>query len=174
MTTHVSGTTPLKGEALLAELEALLPRLRRFALILTGEETLARTILKELCTRVLAVEDPLPGGEAFAQLVFSELYVIWHDDVGSGRVIPPKAETSAALFAELCRPQGEAGRILGAFLAGLPPKQRMLLLLVHGEGLSYAEAAEVLALPHDAALSLAAEASQALTERIGLGEEAAA
>jgi RNA polymerase sigma-70 factor (ECF subfamily) len=101
----------------------------------------------------------------------SRVYSIWLDDLRGRR--EPMAQTRAdedllrLRLTEWGRDDLEAPELAG-FLAALPPQQRAAILLVHGEGLTYEEAAAVLDTPAETVSSRVSRALAGLVERLGL------
>ncbi|NKF24615.1 sigma-70 family RNA polymerase sigma factor [Solimonas marina] len=158
-----------------AELRALLPRLRRFALQLTQDPQAADDLVQSSLERALTrAGGKRPEGDLRAWL-FSILYRRFVDEQRRQK----RFSRVLALFG--ARDAGQASSpedtivahsILAA-LAALPAEQRALLLLVSVEGLSYQEAANALDLPIGTVMSRLSRARQAL-RRLSDGDAAPA
>ena len=124
-------------------------RLRRFAFALTGakadaEDLLQNTVVKILKKGLPDYDDPVPW-------MLTICKNLWIDEVRSREVrLRAVNEGALALETETERmtPEGQIDveKTL-AHLASLPENNRQALSLVAVEGLSYAEAAEVLEVP---------------------------
>lgn len=161
-----------------ADLIALLPRLRRFARALAGSADHADDLVQEACERALRGKASFVPGTRFDAWVFRILRNAWLD---THRRRAARGGDHAALdpFADL---PGEDGRRTSAArddvmdaeraLLRLPPEQREALVLTCIEGLTFAEAAEVLGIPAGTVMSRSARARIALAEALGRGRTA--
>lgn len=152
-----------------------LPRLYKFALVLTANEELARGLLRGT---VKALNTRNEWREEDAQqltVAFRRMYALWSakmdEDPGIHRKCPPDANLFAAAL-----PRGPlTGNLQFArFIANLPSAQRGVLYLVYGEGASYDEAAEITAQNMLALMKLLARGHLALThwlDQRGLSED---
>lgn len=150
------------------ELLEILPRLRRFALSLTGNaadgDDLLQATVERLLDRGLPVE---------AELMPWSIKVcrnIWIDEVRARKVRRRAGEALA--YTENTVVSGESDmlteltlREVQGALAMLPEEQRAVLELVVVEGHSYREAAEMLDTPVGTVMSRLARARAALVER---------
>jgi RNA polymerase sigma-70 factor, ECF subfamily len=153
-----------------------LPRLYKFALVLTANEELARGLLRGT---VKAMNTRNEWREEDAQrltIAFRRMYALWsakmEEDPGIHRKCPPDPR----LFANVLKGPLAGNVQLARFVANLPSQQRGALYLVYGEGASYDEAAEITALNMLALMKLLARGHLALThwlDQRGLGEEEA-
>ena len=145
-----------------------LPRVRRFALSLTGNREDADDLLQSTAERVLG--RGLPEGADVLRWMFRVARNLWIDEVRSRRV---------RLVAAGREPEGEATvdgensaigtlqmREIGDAMASLPEEQRALLSLVAIEGLTYREAAEVLEIPIGTVMSRLARARAGMAARL--------
>jgi DNA-directed RNA polymerase specialized sigma24 family protein len=124
-----------------------------------------------LRTAYLITGDPVAARKMVTDSL-GKLYLSW-DGAGSGegpedfvrRVIVRAASSSWRLRRRSRRSRhhagGEGSALWGAILA-LPPKQRALIVLLHHDGLSESEAADVLGLRVDRAKALVATARETL------------
>lgn len=125
---------------------AMLPRLKRFADLLAGEQAEGKALLGRALRRMLAEQHRYQRGTALDAWAFGEIYRHWlmelrdhtgplgeiHDDIARFENL------FAAGGADACDP------ITVDFLRALPPQHRLALLLVYGEGFDYDHAAYVL------------------------------
>lgn len=160
-----------------AELIALLPRLRRFARSLAGHPDRADDLVQEACERALRGQAGFIPGTRFDAWVFRILRNAWLD---SHRRRAARGGEHAALDA-VAEAVGEDGRVTSGSrddlmdaeraLLRLPPEQREALVLTCIEGLTFAEAAEVLGIPAGTVMSRSARGRIALAEALGRGKE---
>jgi len=149
---------------------ALLPRLRRFALALTGSATDADELVQATCERVLSRADQLRDHARLDAWVYGIMRNMWIDEVRS-RKLRRHDELSAA--SEVIGTDGHAvaeGRITLAMvrrmLAQLSQEQRAVLMLVCVDGLTYKETAAVLSVPLGTVMSRLSRARQELHARM--------
>lgn len=115
------------------DLVALLPRLRRFALTLTGDATLADGLVQDVCARVILKSHHWKGEGRLESWVFNQIRTGVSED---GRKRNRHETTAEAI-------DGNAAIASKAFL-GLPHGLASTLLLVDVEGFDYSEAASIL------------------------------
>lgn len=153
----------------------LLPRLRRFALILAGEGQRRDTLLKAACTRMLQGPSHYQQGTAFDRWAFTELYGVWLEMLRDHSHPMTQGRGDAALFLEAFA-EVDAGKTLAAetadILSRLPPQQRGAALLVYGEGFGYGEAAQVLDVSPQTVMERSARVLVALMEGAGDAQNA--
>lgn len=126
----------------------LLPRLQRFAATLAGNRERADTLLRAACNKMLEDGGVPRQGLAFDVWAFGAVQAEWLAGLRGQKYPISQGQGDAAAFL----PAGGAGenrqfRDIAAVLAKLPPQQRSAVLLVYGEGFSYAEAAQILDAP---------------------------
>src|SRR5437016_831065 len=155
------------------QLIAVLPRLRRFARGLTGTAADADDLVQAACERALARQHQFQEGTRFDSWMFRIVQTIWIDQVRSRDVRKEGGE-----IAEERLGSDEPVRRVEARLAldevrravhRLPPDQRTALLLVTVDGLSYKEAAEIVAVPIGTIMSRLARARIALQAQLDAG-----
>ncbi|HYD61735.1 MAG TPA: sigma-70 family RNA polymerase sigma factor [Noviherbaspirillum sp.] len=150
------------------ELVAVLPRLRRYARVLTGDRVRAEDLVQDAVERALARESTFQAGGNLRAWLFSLMHNLFIDGTRQREAIDWSADT-----AEL--PEMAAGhqsdpaelRDIQSALRKLPQDQREVLLLVAVEGLRYREAAEVLAVPVGTIMSRLARAREKMQELLG-------
>ena len=145
----------------------LLPRLRRFARGLARDPYRADDLVQAACERALSRLDQLRDGSRLDSWLYRIIYTRWIDDLR-------RAQTRAAKLTVISREQSpaDAFRNPGArmdaaidmqkALSALPEEHRAALLLVGGEGYSYADAASVLDVPPGTVASRVARARSML------------
>jgi RNA polymerase sigma-70 factor (ECF subfamily) len=158
-----------------SDLVALLPRLRRFARALVGHPDRADDLVQDAVERALRAEAQFIAGTRLDSWVFRILRNAWLD--GHRRRAARGGEhedLDAALDVA-----GSDGRKVSAFrddlmdaeraMLRLPSEQREALVLTAIEGLTFAEAAEVLGVPAGTVMSRSARGRIALAEAMGKG-----
>lgn len=145
-------------------LHRALPRLYKFALVLSVNEELARALLRTTCKTLKLRADW--RDEDRDQLVdaFRRMYALWSAKVSEDPNLHKKCPPDPRLFAGSLLKGSFAGNAhFAKFIATLPSPQRAALYLVYGEGASYDEAAEVTALNMLALMKLLARGHLALS-----------
>jgi RNA polymerase sigma-70 factor, ECF subfamily len=151
------------------ELVALLPRLRRFALVLCRSQSLADDLVQGACERALANAGSWTPGTKFDAWMFRILRNYWIDHLRRMRTEGMMEDVS--MQTQLIGDAGE-GPILSRLVLSevqraidnLPQEQQEVLVLVCAEDLSYREAAEVLGVPIGTVMSRLARARKRLME----------
>ena len=129
------------------EIVALLPRLRRLARVLARDVATADDLVQIAVERALSRKDQWRPGTRLDAWVMRIMKNAWIDETRSrarwGKVVEPEdAGLSVADQAD----HTDAMAISQA-MARLPDEQRLAVALVLVDGLSYAEAADVLEIP---------------------------
>lgn len=145
-----------------AELIALVPRLRRFALGLTADPDRADDLVQAGCERALTRQHQWQPGTRLDSWMFKILQNLWIDQLRA------PARTTEADSEEIERMpdrdwnQGMEARLtleqVVEAMGRLPPPMRQVLTLVCVEGLSYKEAAASLEVPIGTVMSRLARA----------------
>lgn len=138
-------------EGLRLGLVALLPRLRRFGLALTGSPTDADELVQGACERALRRAGQLRDATRLDAWVYGIMRHLWMDEMRSRRV---RRHDDLETALEVMGEDGEAsasGRItlskVRQCLDQLPGEQRAVMMLVCVDGLGYREAASILDIP---------------------------
>jgi len=130
------------------EIVDLLPRLRRLARVLTRDVTAADDLVQIAVERALSRRDQWRPGTRLDSWVMRIMKNAWIDETRSrtrwGKVL--EAPDAGVNVAEAASEPAERMAIAEA-MAGLPEDQRLAVALVLVDGLSYADAAEVLEIP---------------------------
>ncbi len=154
-----------------AVLPALMPRLRRFGLALTGTATDADDLVQNACERALRRGDQLRDQARADAWIYGIMRHLWIDEVRSRRVRRHDELDAATGVAGDDGERVAEGRMtldaVRRVLGTLPSEQRSVLLLVCVDGLSYKEAAEVLGTPIGTVMSRLARGRQELFVRLG-------
>ena len=145
----------------------LLPRLRRFALALTGDKDKADDLVQDTCERALAHLNQWKPGTSLDSWMYRIAQNIWVDNY-RGR----KAQGDERRLDEVENLIGVDGRnitesrlTLASVLESigrLPPDQQVLVAMVCVEGISYKEAAGILGIPIGTVMSRLSRARQTL------------
>jgi RNA polymerase sigma-70 factor (ECF subfamily) len=152
-----------------AEMTALLPRLRRFALMLTGSAADADDLVQATIERGIGRLDQWVRGTSLKSWLFAvahNLHKNQRRDAANrlrlleahGREVDAVAEGVRERAAEAAVMLADVRRLV----LDLPADQRAVLSLVAIEGLSYREAADLLDLPVGTVTSRLARAREAL------------
>jgi RNA polymerase sigma-70 factor (ECF subfamily) len=157
------------------ELVALLPRLRRFARSLCGDQALADDLVQGACERALKAQHQWEPGTRLDSWMFRILRNLWLDGVRKKRSegVSEPVDDMKGLAGEDGRQVAHASLLAGAVMQGvaaLPEDHRRVLTLVCIEELSYREAAEALGLPIGTVMSRLSRARRALAAGLGLAE----
>jgi RNA polymerase sigma-70 factor, ECF subfamily len=134
-----------------AGLEPSLARLWRYALVLSRARDVADDLVQATCLRAIERADQFVPGTRVDRWLFTILRSIWLNEIRSQRI----REGGGLLDAADVLTTDGAGEIETNITATavlraidlLPEAQRETILLVYGEGYSYAEAAAVLCVP---------------------------
>jgi RNA polymerase sigma-70 factor (ECF subfamily) len=157
-------------EGLLAQVEPLIPALRRYARAMLRDGELADDLVQDCLERVVRKWEARRRAEDTRQWVFAiahNLAVnklrqdmrrgihVALEDVDESNMIAPPAQEHRVRHAELMRA-----------LEALPIEQRSVVLLVSVEDLSYAEAAEALGIPIGTVMSRLARGRERLQKAL--------
>jgi RNA polymerase sigma-70 factor, ECF subfamily len=155
-------------------LTTLLPKLWRFALRLTRHHDDAQDLVQRTCLRALERQHQWhPQGSPLSWL-YAILHSIWLNEMRSRRLHPVASlseDEGDALAAEPAASHGADPQALLFFrqvvqaVDALPEAQRVVMLLVAVEGLSYREAADVLGVPVGTVMSRLSRARVVIGER---------
>jgi RNA polymerase sigma-70 factor (ECF subfamily) len=155
------------------QLVAVLPRLRRFARGLTGSAVEADDLVQASCERALARTHQFQAGTRFDSWMFRIVQTVWIDQIRARDIRRTENEDEAMHVGSdesVRRVEARmALREVQAAIVTLPPEQRLALLLVTVEGLSYKEAAEVASVPVGTIMSRLARARLALQAKFETG-----
>lgn len=150
-------------------LPPLLPRLWAFALRISGDQHDAEDLVQRACVRALERAHQLQPGTAPLSWMFSIVQSTWINELRARSVRSRSGmewdddflETVADPAARTPEQQVMDGQIVKA-VQRLPEAQRVVMLMVGVEGLSYNEAAEALGVPIGTIMSRLSRARQAI------------
>jgi len=161
------------------QLVALLPRLRRFALSLTGDRAEADDLVQAACERALARYHQYRPGSRLDRWLFAILHHLFIDErrtmrrqkphlpFEEGKLLSQAKNTMKKLEARL--QLGEVARAMRQ----MGETERMVLSLVCVEGMSYRDAAEIMQVPVGTVMSRLARARKKLHRLIHEGSSGA-
>lgn len=149
----------------------LLPRLRRFAVALTGDLDQADDLVQETCMRALSRVEQWQPGTRLDSWMYRIAQNLWLDRMRTKKTRGVQVDVEAA--EAVAGPDGrtvvESRLTLAAVsnaMAHLPVEQRMLVALVCIDGLSYKEAAEITETPIGTVMSRLARARRDLHSQL--------
>jgi len=148
-----------------------LPRLRRFAIALTGDVDQGDDLVQETCLRALSRVDQWQPGSRLDSWMYRIAQNLWLDRARARRWRPELSDPEVVEALP-----GQDGRavvedrltlqaVLGAMTA-LSPEQQVLVALVCIDGASYKEAAEITGTPIGTVMSRLARARRELHARL--------
>jgi len=150
---------------------ALLPRLRRFALGLTGSRDDADDLVQAACERALSRLHQWQPDTRLDSWMFRIVKTIWIDQWRTNRARGEHVDLDS-----IEPPAGSNGRhvtearntleVVCRAMERLPDEQRLVLTLVSVDGLSYEEAAAVLEVPVGTVMSRLTRARRRLYELV--------
>ena len=159
-----------------AEIEALIPRLRRFARALAGNREAADDLVQDTLERAWVKRELWQVGTNLRAWLFAVMHGVfvngtrrrrptqWHD--AHDDAAPERADDGASAETAV------AVRELREALQRLPDEQRQVVLLVGLEQFSYAEAAGVLDVPIGTVMSRLARGRERLRQLLEEGSPA--
>ena len=156
------------------EIVALIPRLRRFGLTLTGNAHDSDDLVQSAIERALKNLNRWEHGTRLDSWMFRITQNLWIDQCRADK----RYDTSASVD-ELHDLSGEDGREITEnqlmarktelAITALPEQQRSLVGLVLVDGLSYREASQILGIPIGTVMSRLARARKTLAEQLQPG-----
>ncbi len=155
-------------QAFRQQLVALLPRLRRFALSLTGDMAEADDLVQAACERALSRFHQWRPGSRLDRWLFAIIHHLFIDERRTMRWKKPHLpleEESLLLHAKNTMKKLEARLQLGEVaraMRRMGETERMVLSLVCVEGMSYRDAAEIMEVPVGTVMSRLARARKKL------------
>ena len=156
------------------QLEALLPRLRRFERGLAGSPEEGDDVVQAACERAIERSDQFERGTRLDSWLYRIVQTVWFDQLRRRR--RGEIGVDPVDLAEYPGPDEAAGNEDRIYLAEvrraiarLPDDHRQVLLLVSVEGASYKQAAEILDLPMGTVMSRLSRARLALGRELETG-----
>ncbi len=149
-----------------AGLEWCLTRLWRYALVLSKAEDAAEDLVQATCVHAIERADQFSPGTRLDRWLFVILRSIWLNEIRARRIREGAGFVRAEDVLSVDGVRMVETNILAAevltAISRLPEAQRETLLLVYGEGYSYAEAASALGIPIGTVMSRLTAARSAL------------
>lgn len=158
-----------------ADAEQWIPRLRRYALALTGSREGADDLTQDTLERAWRKRALWQPGSDLRAWLFTVMHNVYVNSVRSARSMESLDEEGPAADAVQAMPGGagaDSGIVLDELksaLALLAPEQREVVLLVGLEQLSYAEAAAALGIPIGTVMSRLARGRERLRQLLDAG-----
>ena len=164
----------MNGADLPGMLPEMLPRLWAFALRISGDRHDAEDLVQRACVRALERAHQLQPDTAPLSWMFSIVHSTWINELRSRSVRKRSSmEWDDDFLENLADPVDKGpeaqlmhGQVISA-VGRLPEAQRVVMLLVAVEGLSYQEAADVLEVPIGTIMSRLSRARQAVGALFG-------
>ncbi len=144
MTENTSLTLPMEDEHFFHELTKLLPRLRRFALGITGSPSSGNQVVQAACQQALNRYSHMTPGTMIDRWLFG--LVTEEGLAGPAPSVPYQLPASPNLTTVQMT---ESRGLVSHFLSKLETPDRVALIMVCVEGASYAEVAQRLAIQTD-------------------------
>ena len=140
------------SDDLTEQLPDLLPRLRRFAIGLSGSRDGGDELLQAACERALSRRHQWTSGTRLDSWMYRIIQTLWIDELRRRKRQGDTVEAEILEYLPAAEGRDEAETLLTLdealeALAQLPEDQRDVLMLVCVEGLAYKEADEALELP---------------------------
>ena len=149
------------------EIVDLLPRLRRLARVLTRDVTAADDLVQIAIERALSRRDQWRPGTRLDSWVMRIMKNAWIDETRSrGRWRKVLDSEEAGVNVSDGSGQTDEQLAIAQAMANLPDEQRIAVALVLVDGLSYADAAEVLEIPPGTLNSRVVRGRMALMEAL--------
>src|SRR5688572_31037379 len=167
----MSTTSP--DDAIRGELAGLLPRLRRFARVITRNVADADDLVQVAVEKALVHAAQWRPGSRLDGWMFGIMKNAWIDEIRARRrrerVHAP--EEAGASVGDASAASRDIALSVQAAMARLPEEQRMAIALVLVEGLAYKDAAEALGIPMGTLTSRLARGREALQALLGSNGE---
>jgi RNA polymerase sigma-70 factor (ECF subfamily) len=162
-------------QALRREIAGILPRLSRFARMLARSRSEADDLTQLTCERALTRAAQWNPSTRLDSWMFRIMQTVWYNEVRSRKVRDRHAQQEQATqeVADSGAEAAEARVLLQRVrreIAQLPEEQRVVMLLVCVDGLTYREAAEATGTPIGTVMSRLSRARLALMERLGAAD----
>lgn len=156
------------------ELVELLPRLRRFASVLTRSHTDAEDVVQAAVERALRHADSWQEGTRLDSWLYRIMQNLWRDELRAQRRRAQPLESAGEVMGADGREvtirhiQSDEAR---AALDALPEEQRAVIALVVLDGMSYQQASEILDIPFGTVMSRLSRARAKLAGSLGEGPQ---
>jgi RNA polymerase sigma-70 factor (ECF subfamily) len=154
-------------------LVAMLPRLKRFSDLLTGDRGHGTALLGRALSRMLAEQHRYQRSTALDRWAFAEIYRQWLDELRDEGHLAGHARSDGASFAALFGDAAACDAFTTSFLRSLPPQQRLTLLLVYAERFDHIDAGRVLDVPSETISTRLVRITAALADLMSAAAQAA-
>lgn len=152
-------------------LPALLPRLWRLGMALSGKRDVADDLVQSTCRRAIERAHQFKPGTRLDSWAFTILVSIWRNECRAALVRKGEALISVSdeltLISEHNPETAYYQKQIIMAVAQLPEAQRETVMLVYVEGFSYAEASVILRIPIGTVMSRLAAARVRLADLLG-------
>jgi RNA polymerase sigma-70 factor (ECF subfamily) len=158
-----------------ADAERWIPRLRRYALALTGNREAADDLTQDTLERAWRKRALWQSGTDLRAWLFTVMHNVFVNGLRSARAtesLDDEGHAAEAVHGLQAGSAAEGGIVLSELrtaLAALAPEQREVVLLVGLEQMSYAEAATVLEVPIGTVMSRLARGRERLRLLLDIG-----
>ncbi len=154
-------------EDIRARMVEMLPRLRRFAFLLSGDMDRAEDLTQETCVRALANAEQWTKGTRLDSWMYRIAQNLWYDRLRANKVrgIVVEIDDALDIVGEDGRKVTDSRLLLNqviAHIGELTSEQQLLITMVCVDNMSYREAAEALGVPIGTVMSRLARARKAL------------
>jgi RNA polymerase sigma-70 factor (ECF subfamily) len=156
-------------------LVALMPQLRRFGIALTGSGSDAEALIRSACERMLLRKDQFRDDVQIRVCMYRIMRSLWTEEASRPREHRPnntKANEVMGDSDEAIDRKNVQPEIVRRALANLPEQQRIALILICLDNMSYKQTAEVLDIPIEPMANLIAGARAALHQQISMQRRA--
>ena len=144
------------------QIQAVIPRLRRYARALTGERIAADDLVQDTLERAWRKLHLFRAGTDLRAWLFTVMHNVYVNQVRSAKLRYSDDEAVEDLALRVPDADGLVVRDLDRALLALPPDQREVVLLVALEDMSYEEAARTLEIPVGTVMSRLSRAREKL------------
>jgi RNA polymerase sigma-70 factor, ECF subfamily len=149
-----------------SRLTDLIPRLRRFAIALTGDLDQADDLVQDTCARALSRRDQWQEGTRLDSWMYRIAQNLWLDQMRAkktrGTHVPLELDDISGADGRAVVENRLSLAAVSAAMAKLPEDQRLLVALVCIDGVSYKQAAEITGVPIGTVMSRLARARRQL------------
>ncbi len=162
-------STPSPADEVRATLGELLPRLRRFARVITRNVADADDLVQVAVEKALARAEQWRPGSRLDSWMFGIMKNAWIDEIRArrrrDRIFAP--EEAGMQVGDVSAESRDIALSVQSAMPHLPEEQRMAIALVLIEGLSYKDAAETLGIPIGTLTSRLARGRETLQRHLG-------
>jgi RNA polymerase sigma-70 factor, ECF subfamily len=158
------------------ELVEMMPQLRRFGIALTRSVADAEDLVQAACERALSRRAQLRSETKIGAWMYTIMRNLWFDEIRARRTRRhDRIEVARGVIGDDGEALAERRSTWAAVrraLAQLPEQQRLALILICVDGMSYKETAKILGIPIGTVTSRVARARQTLHEQLAIRSSA--